>query len=74
MPNFVSLHPCFKAHPEKIEAAKAVFPHFVEKTSKETENLFYSFTVNVLSCEAYGTPEAGVVDAGGEHRPVAISD
>ena len=44
--NFVSLHPYFKAHPGKLEAVKAGFPRFVEKTSSEKKNLFYEFTVN----------------------------
>jgi quinol monooxygenase YgiN len=55
-PNFVSLHPYFRAHPGKIEAAKAAFPQFIEKTATEKENLFYAFTVNgdeILCREAY---------------------
>jgi quinol monooxygenase YgiN len=44
--NFVSLHPYFKVHPGKIEAFKATFPAFVEKTSAEKKNLFYGFTIN----------------------------
>ena len=44
--NFVSLHPYFKVHPGKLEAVKAGFPHFVEKTKTEKKNLFYGFTVN----------------------------
>ena len=43
---FVSLHPYFKVHPGKLEAVKAGFPRFVEKTSSEKKNLFYEFTVN----------------------------
>ena len=42
--------------PGKIEAAKAVFPQFVEKTVAEQENLFYGFTVNgdeIFCREAY---------------------
>jgi quinol monooxygenase YgiN len=55
-PNFVSLHPYFRAHPGKIEAAKSAFPQFVEKTATEKENIFYGFTVNgdeILCREAY---------------------
>src|SRR5437588_12531270 len=44
--NFVSLHPYFKVHPGKLDAVKAGFPRFVEKTATEKENLFYAFTVN----------------------------
>jgi quinol monooxygenase YgiN len=44
--NFVSLHPYFKVHPGKIEAFKAGFRAFVEKTATEEKNLFYGFTVN----------------------------
>jgi quinol monooxygenase YgiN len=54
--NFVSLHPYFKVHPGKLEAFKAGFPAFVEKTAKEEKNLFYEFTVNgdeVFCREAY---------------------
>jgi len=44
--NFVSLHPYFKVHPGKLEAVKAGFPRFVEKTATEKDCLFYEFTVN----------------------------
>ncbi len=44
--NFVSLHPYFKVHPGKLDAVKAAFPRFVEKTANETENLFYGFSIN----------------------------
>ena len=44
--NFVSLHPYFKVHPGKLEAVKAGFPRFVEKTATEKKNLFYGFTIN----------------------------
>ncbi len=58
--NFVSLHPYFKAHPGKVEAAKAIFSQFVEKTATEKDNLFYSFSVNgdeIFCREAYGSAE-----------------
>jgi quinol monooxygenase YgiN len=45
--NFVSLHPYFKVHPGKLDAVKAAFPRFVEKTATEKENLFYGFSLNV---------------------------
>src|SRR5437660_3885644 len=54
--NFVSLHPYFKVQPGKLEAVKAGFPRFVEKTAKEKKNVFYGFTVNgdeVFCREAY---------------------
>jgi quinol monooxygenase YgiN len=44
--NFVTLHPYFKAHPGKLEAIKAAFPAFIEKTAGEEKNLFYGFTIN----------------------------
>jgi quinol monooxygenase YgiN len=59
--NFVTLHPYFKVHPEKLEAFKAGFPAFVEKTASEEKNVFYEFTVNgdeVFCREGY-------TDAGG---------
>jgi quinol monooxygenase YgiN len=58
--NFVSLHPYFKVHSGKLEAVKAGFPRFVEKTATEKENLFYGFTVNgdeILCREAYETAD-----------------
>jgi hypothetical protein len=45
-PNFVSLHPYFRAHPGKLEAVKLAFAEFVERTATEKDNLFYGFTVN----------------------------
>jgi len=44
--NFVSLHPYFKVHSGKLEAVKAGFPRFVEKTATEKDNLFYGFSIN----------------------------
>src|SRR5438552_24753 len=44
--NFVSLHPYFKVHPGKLDAVKAGFPRFVEKTAIEKKNLFYGFSLN----------------------------
>jgi quinol monooxygenase YgiN len=58
--SFVSLHPYFKVHPGKLEAVKAGFPRFVEKTATEKENLFYGFTINgdeILCREAYESAE-----------------
>jgi quinol monooxygenase YgiN len=59
-PNFVSLHPYFKVHLGKLQAAKSAFSQFVEKTATEKDNLFYGFTVNgdeILCREAYGSAE-----------------
>ena len=58
--NFVSLHPYFKVHPEKLEAVKAAFPCFVKKTATEKDNLFYGFSVNgdeIFCREAYESAE-----------------
>jgi hypothetical protein len=44
--NFVSLHPYFKVHTGKLDAVKAGFPRFVERTASETDNLFYGFSIN----------------------------
>jgi quinol monooxygenase YgiN len=44
--NFVTLHPYFKVHSGQLDAFKAGFAAFVEKTAKEEKNLFYGFTVN----------------------------
>ena len=58
--NFVSLHPYFKVHPGKLEAVKAGFPRFVEKTATEKDCLFYGFTSNgeeMFCREAYQSAE-----------------
>jgi quinol monooxygenase YgiN len=60
-PNFVSLHPYFKAHPGKLEALKAGLPAFREKTAMEEKNLFYDFTINgdeIFCREGYDGAEA----------------
>src|SRR5687768_16850902 len=52
----VSLHPYFKVHTGKLDAAKALLPAFVEKTRSEPKRLYYEFTINddVIFCrEAY---------------------
>lgn len=56
----VSLHPYFKAHPGKIDAFRALFPKFVEKTAPEKGCLHYGFSVNgdeVFCREAYRSAE-----------------
>jgi hypothetical protein len=58
--NFVSLHPYFKVHPGKLEALKAAFPAFIEKTASEEKNLFYGFTINgdeIFCREGYADAE-----------------
>jgi quinol monooxygenase YgiN len=58
--NFVSLHPYFKVHPGKLDAFKAAFPAFIEKTTGEERNLFYGFTINgdeVFCREGYTSAE-----------------
>jgi quinol monooxygenase YgiN len=52
----VSIHPYFKVHPGKLDAAKALLPQFIEKTQAEPGRVFYEFTINddVIFCrEAY---------------------
>lgn len=59
----VSLHPYFKIHPGKLDAAKALLPAFLEKTKSEPARLYYEFTVNgdeVFCREAY-TDAAGAL-------------
>src|ERR1044072_8840224 len=58
--NFVSLHPYFKVHPGKLEALKAAFPAFIEKTANEEKKLFYGFTINgdeIFCREGYADAE-----------------
>ncbi len=52
----VSLHPYFKVHPGKLDAAKLLLREFVSKTSTEEKALYYEFTINgdeVFCREAY---------------------
>ena len=47
-------------HPGKLEAVKAGFPRFVEKTATEKDCLFYAFTSNgdeMFCREAYESAE-----------------
>lgn len=56
----VSIHPYFKVHPGKLDAARALLPAFVEKTRSEPKRVFYEFTINddVVFCrEAYRDAE-----------------
>lgn len=57
----VSIHPYFKVHAGHLEAARALLPLFVERTSKEPGCLYYEFTLNddtVFCREAYRDAEA----------------
>jgi len=40
----VSIHPYFKVHAGKLEAARALLPQFVAKTTTEPKCLYYEFT------------------------------
>jgi quinol monooxygenase YgiN len=54
--NVVSIHPYFKVHAGKMEEFKAALAAFVERTAKESQNLYYDFTINgdIVYCrEAY---------------------
>jgi len=56
----VSLHPYFKVHPGRMDAARALVPRFIAKTNAEAKCLYYDFTVNgdVVFCrEAYADAE-----------------
>jgi len=52
----VSIHPYFKVKHGNLGRAKMLLPEFLARTSNETGNLFYDFTINgdVIFCrEAY---------------------
>jgi len=56
----VSIHPYFKVHLGKMDAARALVPQFIAKTTTEAKCLYYEFTVNgdVVFCrEAYADAE-----------------
>jgi hypothetical protein len=58
---FVSLHPYFKVHAGRLEAVKAAFPQFVDKTATEKKNLFYGFSVSgdeISAAKVTPTPKA----------------
>ncbi len=63
----VSIHPYFKIHPGKLEAAKELLPAFVAKTANEPACLYYEFTINddVIFCrEAYRGAEGALTHLG----------
>lgn len=65
--NVVSIHPYFKAHPGKLEAAKALLPEFVKITATEAGCLYYDFTIcgDVIACrEAYDGAESTLAHLG----------
>jgi len=57
----VSIHPYFKVHPGKLDAARALLPKFIAKTTTEPKCLYYEFTSreDVVFCRE------GYVDAEG---------
>ena len=60
----VSVHPYFKVHPGKLEAAKALLPEFVAKTATEQKIIYYEFTINddeIFCREAYADAAAFLV-------------
>ncbi len=44
--NTVTINPYFRAHPGKSGEIKALLPKFIERTSTETQCLFYAFTLD----------------------------
>ncbi|MBD5778248.1 antibiotic biosynthesis monooxygenase [Pelagicoccus sp. NFK12] len=57
----VSIHPYFKVHPESHDDFKALLPQFIERTKKEADCLYYSFTQHedIIHCrEGYKNAEA----------------
>lgn len=59
----VSIHPYFKIHPGKLDAAKALLPTFVETTRSEPACLYYEFTISddtVFCREAYRGAEGAL--------------
>ena len=57
---FVTLHPYFKVHADKLDAFKSALPAFVDKTKAEEKNFFYGFTINgdeVFCREGYADAE-----------------
>ena len=56
----VSIHPYFKVHPGKLDAARALLPQFVAKTTTEPKCLSYEFTTRgdtVFCRETYADAE-----------------
>jgi hypothetical protein len=56
----VSIHPYFKVHAGKLDAARALLPRFIAKTTTEPKCLWYEFTScgDVVFCrEGYADAE-----------------
>lgn len=56
MSQIVSIHPYFKVHEGKLDAFKALFPFFIERTETEDACRYYDFSINgnTVHCrEAY---------------------
>jgi quinol monooxygenase YgiN len=59
----VSIHPYFKVHAGKLEAARALLPQFVARTATEAKCRYYEFTINgdeVFCREAYADGEGSL--------------
>ncbi|MFO1498318.1 MAG: hypothetical protein U1G07_08005 [Verrucomicrobiota bacterium] len=77
----VSIHPYFQVHPGKLDQAKALLPAFVQKTARESKNLYYGFSLNgdqIFCREAYVDAEgllAHIENVGPElEQMLAIAD
>jgi len=59
----VSIHPYFKVHPGKLEAARALIPAFIAKTATEPKCLYYEFTSHddVVFCREGYTDAEGTL-------------
>ena len=63
----VSIHPYFKVHGGKMEAARALLPKFVAQTAQEDGVLGYEFTIegDISFCrESYTDAEAALAHLG----------
>jgi quinol monooxygenase YgiN len=63
----VSIHPYFKVHPGKLDAARALLPRFVATTTTESACLYYEFTISddVVFCrEAYRGADGALAHLG----------
>ncbi len=63
MSNVVSIHPYFQVRAGNLEAAKALLPRFIERTSTEPLCLQYDFTINdhqVFCRESYAGAEGAL--------------
>ena len=60
----VSIHPYFKVHAGKLEAAHALMARFVAKTQPEKNCLFYNFTLDgdTVHCREAYVGAQGVIE------------